>query len=371
MDMKDKPAKKVAILLPFFGDGGMERAVINLASGMKLSDVAIDLVLLKRGYGTLDLEIPENVHKIELDSRNLIHALFCFRRYVRLAQPLSVLSLSTPANLVSIFSRITWGGSYRTIVSTQVAIKTDASTSKWKAKLRPFIYRTYNFADVVHAVSKGVADDLLSFGVRREKIKVIYNPIISPDLEKKGNEPVPHLWFQEKRTWPIIIGVGRLVPQKDFLLLLRAFSIVRKKRDARLLILGEGEQRPLLENLARDLGIVSDFSLPGFSNNPYAYMKQSDLFVLSSAWEGFGNVLAEAMALGTPVVSTNCFHGPAEILENGRYGELVPVGDPIILADAILRALDAPRSSAELKAAAGRFLISKVAESYISMMNIK
>jgi glycosyltransferase involved in cell wall biosynthesis len=143
----------------------------------------------------------------------------------------------------------------------------------------------------------------------------------------------------------VLIAVGRLQIQKDYPTLLRAFAQVRQKRPVRLLILGEGKERPMLEELIKTLGVEEDVSLPGFVMNPFAYMARASLFVLSSRWEGLPTVLIEAMCCGTPVVSTDCPSGPREILREGQYGQLVPVGEPTALARAIETTLDAKASS--------------------------
>ena len=141
----------------------------------------------------------------------------------------------------------------------------------------------------------------------------------------------------------LLVAAGRLVPQKDYPTMLRALKIIRQRHDARLMILGEGEQRPRLEGLVKELGLESYVSMPGIVKNPYAYMARADLFVMSSAWEALPTVLIEALALGAPVVSTDCVNGPREILQDGRYGALVPVGDVSALAEAVAAALSAPR----------------------------
>jgi glycosyltransferase involved in cell wall biosynthesis len=202
--------------------------------------------------------------------------------------------------------------------------------------------RLYPKADRIVAVSQGVADDLISLlNLPHEKVTVIYNPIFTPELFEQAKQPANHPWFEQNRL-PVILAVGRLTRQKDYPILFRAFSLVRQVRPAKLLILGEGEERANLERLAIELGIQNDVSMPGFVDNPFAFMAKASVFVLSSAWEGFGNVLVEALACGCPVVATDCRSGPREILDNGRYGRLVPVGDHEALAKAILETLDNP-----------------------------
>jgi glycosyltransferase involved in cell wall biosynthesis len=164
------------------------------------------------------------------------------------------------------------------------------------------------------------------------------------------------------------LGAGRLARQKDFRTLIRAFARVHAERHYRLVILGEGNDRAPLEALAVKLGLKDDIDLPGFVTNPFAYMSKAALFVLSSAWEGFGNVLAEAMALGVPVVSTDCPSGPREILQDGRYGPLVPVGDACALAKAMIDVLDHPPEKAFLQSASERFRVDKCGEAYLQVL---
>jgi glycosyltransferase involved in cell wall biosynthesis len=202
--------------------------------------------------------------------------------------------------------------------------------------------RLYPKADRIVAISQGVADDLISLlNLPHEKVTVIHNPVITPELFEQAKQPVSHPWFEQNRLL-VILAVGRLTKAKDYPTLFRAFSLVRQVRPAKLLILGEGEERANLERLAIELGIQNDVSMPGFVDNPFAFMAKASVFVLSSAWEGFGNVLVEALACGCPVVATDCRSGPREILDNGRYGRLVPVGDHEALAKAILETLDNP-----------------------------
>ena len=204
-------------------------------------------------------------------------------------------------------------------------------------------------------------------GLSRERIASIYNPILTDQIKAQSILPVFHPWFDTGKI-PIILGVGRLVPAKDFPTLLKAFAHIRATRPARLVILGEGRERQILENLAIKLEIASDFSLPGFKANPYAYMSRATVFVLSSLLEGLPNALIEALACGCPVVSTNCRSGPQEILANGAFGSLVPVGDERALAKAILNTLEHPSNAERLRARAAEFDIQTIAEQYLQVL---
>ena len=243
------------------------------------------------------------------------------------------------------------------------------------ARLRRGVVRAlYPRTDALVAVSQGVADDIARMaGLDARRVTVIPNPIVTPDLERRAREPVEHRFFGDGDP-PVILGVGRLVRQKDFATLVRAFALVRARRDARLLILGAGDPREAetereLRALIAALGLGSDVDLPGWVDNPVAYMTHADVFALSSAYEGFGNVVAEALAVGTPVVSTDCQSGPAEILEGGRHGRLVPVGDPRALADAILQTLAAPPDGARLRRRADRYRTERIVDEYLAVVD--
>ena len=241
------------------------------------------------------------------------------------------------ANIVAVWARKLTGIPRRVVLNEQntlSSVSNGENDLRWK--LYPELARWfYPWADGITAVSKGVADDLAqAANLCPDQIQVIYNPIVTSDLLKKSEAPLEHPWFGSGEP-PVILGVGRLTAQKAFDVLITAFSQVRKTQQARLLILGEGEERPMLEALVKQLGLEQDIALPGFVSNPYSYMAHASLFVLSSRWEGLPTVLVEAMSVGTPVIATDCPSGPREILRNGQYGPLVPVDDSTALARAI------------------------------------
>jgi glycosyltransferase involved in cell wall biosynthesis len=196
---------------------------------------------------------------------------------------------------------------------------------------------------------------------------VIRNPVITPELDWLADEPCRHPWLQPGQP-PVIIGAGRFQRQKDFPTLLRAFSLLRGSRPCRLVLLGEGGGQRKLEGLISELGLTSDVDLPGFQANPYPFLARADLFVLSSVWEGSPNVLTEAMALGTPVVSTDCPSGPRELLDGGKYGPLVPVGDVEALAAAMANTLDDHLPSEILKQAVAEYNQSASARRYLEAL---
>jgi glycosyltransferase involved in cell wall biosynthesis len=290
--------------------------------------------------------------------------------YLGREQPDALLSAKTHANLVAIWARKIADVRTRIVVSERSTLSTVIQKSrKWRWRFTlPLIRKVYPQADLVVAVSNGVADDVSSCtGLSRERIVTIYNPTLTNHIEAQSILPVSHPWFDTEKI-PVILGVGRLVPAKDFPTLLKAFAHIRAKRPARLVILGEGRERQALENLAVELGIASDFLLSGFVTNPYAFMSRAAVFVLSSLLEGLPNALIEALACGCPVVSTNCRSGPQEILGNGDFGPLVPVGNDRALAEAIFHTLEHPPNAERLRSRAAEFDIQTIAEQYLQAL---
>lgn len=370
MEVKNPKKNLVALFLPSLRGGGAERVMVNLARGFRERGLLVDLVLAK-AEGPYLADVPEGVRIIDLGAKRVLYALPKLVRYLRQEKPKAMLSTLTHANIVAIWARIMSRVPVRLVIREANTLSLSAQNAKdLRGKMMPMLVSFfYRCADVVVANSLGVANDLVTrIRLPRERIKVIYNPVITPEIFAKAEEPLHHPWFQLGEP-PVILGVGRLTKQKDFPTLIRAFALVRRERQARLMILGEGEARPQLEALVQQLRLEHDVALPGFVENPYKYMKRAALFVLSSNWEGLPNALIEALALGTRVVSTDCPSGPSEILENGRWGSLVPVGDAKALAEAILVALetDAPLGPVQ---SLERFESSKVAEQYLRCLGL-
>jgi glycosyltransferase involved in cell wall biosynthesis len=297
--------------------------------------------VLAQREGPYLAEVPESVRVVDLQASRVLTSLPALRRYLRSARPHSLLSVMKHANIVALWARRLAGVPTRIVVSERVALSPNVEhASDWSTRLMPHVIRMfYPWADSIVAVCHGVADDLANrTGLPRKDIDVIYNPIVTPDLKRRAHGPVEHPWLQPGEP-PVVLAVGRFQPQKDFPTLLRAFARVRQSRPARLMLLGDGPERPALEALIATLGLEPDVTLPGFVTVPYPYMARASVFVLSSGWEGLPGVLIEALYCGAPLVSTDCPTGPREILRDGRYGRLVPVGDEVALAQAIDMAL--------------------------------
>src|SRR5215210_6767973 len=343
--------KRVAIFMPSLFGGGGQRSMVNLAHGMAESGYAVDLVLAQVEGPFLE-EVRDSVRIVDLKASRAIMSLPALVRYLRSEQPEALLSVFGYVNIVASWAWRLAGVPTRLLLNEQNTVSFESgNASTWRGKLIPWLMkRFYPWANGIVVVSHGVGDDMAQLTkIPRERITVIYNPsVVGAEVWEKAQAPLDHPWFKPDQP-PVLVAVGRLQMQKDFPTLLHAFAKVRKQRPVRLLILGEGKERETLEELVKKLGLESDVSLPGFVANPYAYMARSSLFVLSSRWEGLPTVLIEALCCGIPVVSTDCPSGPREILRDGKYGQLVPVGDVDALARAIEAALNnkAPRPPSE------------------------
>lgn len=333
--------ERISIFIPSAQGGGVERIAVTLANGFAARGLLVDLVLAKAD-GAFLAEVGSNVRIVNLDSNRVLSSVIPLARYLRAVRPNAMLSAMNYVNVVALTARLISGVPTRLIASEHSTITMNRSSrpALFYDILLQMMRWTYSRADGVVAVSAGVADDLaVAIKFPRKRIKVIYNPVVSMEMVAKAKKPIEHPWFLSGSA-PVVLGVGRLNAAKDFATLIRAFARLRAERPCRLLILGEGELREKLEQLISELGLNEDVALPGFTSNPYAFMSRAAVFVLSSAWEGLPTVLIEAMACGVPVVSTNCPNGPEEILENGRWGALVPVGNIEKLAIAIMETLD-------------------------------
>lgn len=361
--------KKIAIFMSFSGDGGVERMMINLMQGLVAKNYIVDLVLAKSRGSFVDM-IPAQVNIVRLGTSHTYTSLFPLMRYLKNSRPPVLLVAKHRAGLVAAWARRLTGMPERLVLRLGTTV---SAALQGKPRIRHYIWHTtmrvfYPWIDKIAAVSQGVADDIIRIsGLSPDHIKVIPNPVVTPELAAQATQPLSHPWF-EPGSPPVIMGIGRLTYQKDFPTLIRAFARVRQQIPCRLVILGEGGERALYTSLATELGIADSIDLPGFIANPYAYLGRAGLFVLSSRWEGSPNALTEALALGIPVVATDCPSGPREILQNGLIGRLVPVGDVEQLAKAMLDTIKHPPSVSELQAAVSSYTIETSTLKYLEVL---
>lgn len=329
---------KLAIFLPSLSGGGAERSMLNLAHGVAERGYPVDLVLAQ-AKGPYLSGVHKDVRIVDLKASRVLASLPALARYLRRERPEALISALNFANVVAVWARRLAGVPKKVLVNEQNTVSRSAyNSAKRRQRMVPyFMKHFYPWADYIIGNSQGVADDLSEVtGLPRQRINILYNPVITPEVREKVHASLNHPWFGPDQL-PVILAVGRLTKQKDFPTLIRAFAQVLPTRPARLMILGEGVDRPILEALVKQLGLQDHVSLPGFVENPYAYMKRAALYVLSSRWEGLPTVLIEALYCGQPIVATDCPSGPREILAGGQHGVLVPVGD----VEALGRAMEA------------------------------
>jgi glycosyltransferase involved in cell wall biosynthesis len=365
----------IALFIDNLRGGGAQWRTLTLANAFAARGYRVDLVL-RHARGPLLQDVSPSVRLVPL-SHPLGLRLFRFgataialMRYLRREQPDVLMSAANSLHPIALWARLLTGVRARLVVR----VSTHLSRSAVNARRRPKRLRLwqarffYAWADAVIAVSQGAADDMARLSrIGPERIFTIYNPVVTPTLVQRMKEHLEHPWFTPGNL-PVVLAAGRLAPQKDVPTLLKAFARVRAVREARLMILGEGKERVRLESLARKLNVAGDVDFPGYVTNPLPYMARAAVFVLSSAWEGLPAVLIEALACGCPVVSTDCPSGPAEILEHGQYGTLVPVGDDGALASAILSALTLPPDRERLRARAAMFSLDRAVDRYLEVL---
>lgn len=373
-------SQRIAIFMYGLTGGGVPRRMATLANGLAARGYAVDMVLVDPrvdracgldpairvvDVGGWKVRLPVLRRKRRRQFRAARGALV---RYLNDAAPAALISADNYANLTAVAARARARVPVRLVVTQRNHTSTYAAD---KPDLIAAIRAEYPKADAIVAVSRGVADDLVALGLPRQTVRTIYNPMVGPEFATRAEGPVTHPWFAAGAP-PVILGVGRLGKQKDFPTLIRAFARLRADgRPERLMILGDGKaeaDRAGLLDLAETLGVAEAVALPGAVPEAVSYIARAALFVLSSAWEGLPGVLIEALACGTPAVSTDCPSGPGEILDGGRFGPLVPVGDDRALAAAMAAALAAPPDPEMLKRRAQTFSIAAAIDAYVALI---
>lgn len=362
--------KRLAVLISFSGDGGVERMVTNLCAEFA-NHVQVDLLALKLDGGHAS-RIPASVNLIRLKARHSWSSVREVAAYLREHRPDALLAAKDRAGRAALSAKRRAGADTPVFIrlgtNLSAALERKDRLSRW-LRVAP-MRRRYPEATGVIAVSEGVRQDTIRItGIAPGRVHVIRNPVITSRLAGQAAEPAPHPWLAHKRG-PVVLGMGRLTRQKGFDTLLRAFAAVRTDPPARLIVLGEGQDREPLDALARSLGVADRVLLAGFQKNPYAWLARADLFVLSSAWEGSPNALTEALALGIPCVSTDCPSGPSEILAQGLHGPLVPVGDDQAMARAMQAVLHTPLPADQLREAVDEYRAPLSAERYLRLMHL-
>lgn len=359
----------IDILLPDLRGGGAERVCLNLANEFARRDLQVRMVLMRTEGDLLPLLDPR-VEIVDLGAKRVRNALWPLVRHLRQTPPAALLANMWPLTFLAALACKLSGAKCRVVAvehnawSQSPLVKRRRTAMALKASMKWMSPRV----DALLAVSRGAAEDLESFaGLPVGAVGVQFNPVVAATPPAVLREPsLEAVWLHGNHRR--VIAVGSFKAAKDFPTLLRAFALLREQVNARLLILGDGDERPELEALVKELGLEHAVELPGFVLDPAPYYARADLYVLSSDHEGFGNVIVEALEHGVPVVSTDCPSGPREILLDGKYGTLVPVGDVDALTRAMLDALQSTHNQAALQARARDFAVDKIADEYLDRL---
>ncbi len=357
---------KISIVLPDLRGGGAERLHVQLANDWQQQGLQVGFALLRR-QGELIETVQPGIEIVDLGVKRIRDLVFPLLGYFKQIRPDIVIAAMWPLTCVVAVAWWLAGRPGRLYLSDHNQLSLSCVQQlKVSPRLLGLTMRlTYRSANGVIAVSESVKQDMCELsGLPPSSIRVIYNPAATGVTAARADMLTRHrLWGAGFKHH--IVSIGSLKTQKDHATLIQAFSLLSADINVKLTILGEGALRPALEHLVYELGLGGRVSLPGFVVDPYPWLRSADLFVLSSKWEGFGNVIVEALECGVPVVSTDCPGGPAEILENGRYGALVPVCDPAAMADAMRGCLNEASDRARLIARAQDFSVPIISEKYL------
>lgn len=349
--------------------GGAQRAAVKLVNGFAEHGLRVDLVLADKQGPYLD-HVDKTVRVIDLAAGRIVKAIRPLAGYLMRERPRALVSFLSHANIAAVAACMTARVDTRLAVVEQNTVTEFHSNRKRDSLLPALVRRTYPRADDIIAVSEGAAADLMTnLNIAAEKVTVIPNPVVDDHISRLALQPPRHPWFENGST-PVFVAVGRLDQQKDFVTLLHAFELLRQSTAARLVIMGEGRERPHLQSIIGQLKLTDHVALPGFTANPYSLMARASAFVLSSRWEGLPTALIEAMACGCPVVATNCPNGPHEILDGGRFGQLVPPGDTSALYHAMKQVLHQQPAASVLKERARKYSVNRAVESYLNVLGL-
>ena len=370
-EKKKSTEKRIAIFVATSGHSGVDRTMQNLIPAFAGRGYLVDLLKVRK-HGPELTSIPPGVKIIDLGTSHVYSSFFAVCRYLSKYRPVAMLTDKDRVNRTALFARAVSSANPYLALSCGTTLSLDLAGrgpfERWMT--RNSFGKLYPYADNLIVISKGSADDLADYtGFPRRKIAVVPAPVIPASLLIETRPRPAHPWFQPGEP-PVILGVGKLAPGKDYATLIRAFARVRQVKECRLMIIGKGKQESELYALAESLGVRDDVDLPGFQPNAYDFMAHAALFVHTSLLEGLGFVIIEALAVGTPVVATDCPSGPREILQNGKYGPLVPVQNHEKLAEAMLATMNNPHPPEFLKKAASFYEIELSATAHLAAMGL-
>lgn len=367
---------RLAVYCGPFDGGSTAKIAARLANGFVARGVPTDLLVTASRDPIPEATAP-GVGVIPMGRMGPLARVPAMALYLRRRRPAAVLTHRIREDVFTLkAARLAGLGTpvYVT-VHGRMSVKLD-HLAGWKGRRRRAeVMHWYPRNRGIVAISQDTAEDLRALLGPAAPVTTIPNPIVTPEMLALAQAPIEHPWFSNGfnnggtgSAIPVLVFAGRLEVEKDLGTLLRAFARLRTERDCRLLIIGDGRLRPEVEAERDALGLAGAVDMPGWAANPYPYLRQASLVVLSSIWDALPTVLIESLALGTPVVSTECGAGPREILDGGRYGPLVPTGDPEALATAMARTLAAPLPAATLRQGGERYEAQRNADLYLRLM---
>ena len=365
--------QRVAILIPTPPSrhgGGAERVMMSIAAGIAERGVAVDF-LVNRANEDCWGSLSPGVRLRNLDTWRYT-CLPGLLSYIRHHRPHALLSTMKSANLTALIVKRFFAPDLRLVIHQANSFSGELRTLTAKQRLALHaIRRLMPSADAIVTLNQAMAADIKELVPgAADNVLVIHDPYDIDDIIARSRRPAEHPWLSEARTAPVVVTAARLHPKKDLGTLIKAFAQVARQRPARLIILGEGPDLARLKELANVLGVTTLVDFPGFKDNPYPFMAAADVFALSSKMEGSPGALLQAMACGTPVVSTDCPFGPSEILRNGELGRLTPVGDHRAMAGSIIEALDSPIDPERLRQAARCYPEKSAIDAYMDALSL-
>ena len=368
-EVENIPKGRLAVFLATSGHSGVDRVMKTLLPSIASKGIRVDLLHVK-SHGPFMEEISPGLRVIELGASHSVSSLPPLVRYLKREKPNALLSDKDRVNQIALAATWLAGGKTRTFVRFgQTVTKFLESQDLWQKTTHSLSMRyLYRAAEGIITPSRGSARDLAGFArIPEQRITVIPNPVDVRSIRSLAKEPADHTWFRNREA-PIVVGLGELTSRKGFDTLIQAFAILRGRKPARLFLMGKGSGHDSLKKLCADLGIREDVEFAGFKENPFPFLARADLFVQPSRYEGFGMALLEALALGVPVVATDCPSGPREILQDGKYGAQVPIEDFAAMAAAMEKALDSPPDAGHLAEAVAPYSLETVTTRYIEVL---
>lgn len=373
-ELRDSPQEEAGVDITIFymqlGMGGVPRLCVWLANGFAARGLRVDLVIADAS-NAFPHTIDSKVRVIDLGAKSVPRATLRLARYLKNLKPRNVLSFVANAIAIVGAAKFLSRSQVNFIACEQIETEIEIRSTRFSPyKIALLLVPvTYRQASRLVAASLGVAESLARvMRIDPSQISIVYNPAYRPEIHDRSKIDVDHPWLRANNA-NLIVTAARFVPQKDLATLLNAFAVVlTHEPNAKLVVLGDGPLRADLETQAKCLGISESVSMPGSDANPFRWFARAKVFAMSSRWEGFGMTLVEAMACGCNIVSTACPSGPSEILDDGRFGTLVPVADTARLGAAIVNALRAPRAGQRNVDRAKEFSLATSVDGYTKLM---